>query len=253
MLDSAEILLVLANPAELLASEHRAHVAGLVAPSDHDHVARFRAERDRDIALASRATQRLALSLAADGRVAPPAWRFTAGQNDRPQLCAATHRALPLQFSASNTVGLVGCAVAANRAVGLDLERAREDLPEELLERCLSVSERGDLLALPQEERAARFVYLWTVKEAYLKARSLGVAEPLQEIEVRLDDLARPVLHLGPALGDIAARWYLETWRPTSQHFAAVCIERFAVDRDLRVNRRWAASTGDPAFHALAG
>src|SRR5688572_4437906 len=109
MLRPEEVLLLLARPAELLAAIPRASVSELLSAADADHVARFRAARDRDIALASRATQRLALSLATGDEVAPRAWQFVAGQNGRPALLAPPSKWTALRFSVSNTVDLVGC------------------------------------------------------------------------------------------------------------------------------------------------
>lgn len=240
MLRSEQVLLLLARPTELLAENQRARLAELLSKSDRDHVARFRAERDRDIAMASRALQRLALSAATDDEVAPRAWQFVAGANDRPVLFGPPQRWSTLRFSVANTIGLVGCLVAADREVGLDLELLREQLPAELLPHCLSEREHAALLTLGERDQVDRFMQLWTAKEAYLKARGLGVGEPLAQVEILFDGDSNPTLALGGALGDTADRWQLEISRPTVEHVAAICVERRQSEGPIAISRRWA-------------
>src|SRR5262245_43434530 len=103
---------VLARPEALQDPEHRAASVAILDDVDRAHVARFRFEVDRDIALASRALQRRALAAYATA-IPPEAWRFAADANGRPAITAPAN-APPLVFSAANTRGLVGCAVAGD-------------------------------------------------------------------------------------------------------------------------------------------
>jgi len=203
---------------------------------DHAHVARFRFARDRAIALASRTLQRRALSACALD-VAPDAWRFAAGPLGKPVIAAPTDGAT-LAFNVSNTHGLVGCAVTAGREVGLDLEPWRADAPPELVERCFAPVERAALAALPAAAQPRRFVELWTLKEAYIKARGLGLELPLEQIAFHFDDAAGPRLTLAPALGDDATAWQLALWTPTADHAAALCVRRDG-GPPLALDHRW--------------
>ena len=58
--------------------------------------------------------------------------------------------------------------------------RAEEIVP--LAPRVFSAAERAQLDALPAAERPDRALSLWTLKEAYIKARGMGLSLPLQEI-----------------------------------------------------------------------
>jgi 4'-phosphopantetheinyl transferase len=243
-------LLLLARPAELLSSERKAEIVALLSRADVGHAARFRADRDRDIALASRATQRLALSMATGGEIAPHAWRFAAEQNGRPTLVDAPGGCRELRFSAANTAGLVGCVVTTGGAIGLDLEARRDRLPGELLRDCLGEQERSELLALTEREQPDRFVRLWTVKEAYFKARGLGVSEDLSELEVVLRADREPILKIGASLRDSESLWHVESWQPTAEHFAAICVERTGRDDLIALSRRWATDVGDAMSRA---
>ena len=230
----ADVLVFLSRPQDLVDPTCRAAARAALGPDDAAHVARFRFEADRDQALASRALQRRALSACAP--VAPAAWRFVAGAHGRPEI-ADPVVAPRLRFNVANTRGLVACAVTAERDVGLDVEPWRDDAPPELVARCFSADERAALAALPAAARPRRFVELWTLKEAYLKARGLGLDAPLERISLVLDD-GPPRLALDPALGDDAAAWQLALWAPTPTHAAALCVRRGA-GPPLTIERRW--------------
>lgn len=235
-----EVLLLLARPEELLAGDLRSHVIRLLSPIDLAHASRFHAARDRDIALASRATQRLALSSFTGQDVTPMAWQFVTGQNGRPLLHAPPPSWNTLRFNAANAFGLVGCVVCANREVGLDLEMRGKELSADLLGRCLSVRERSELHALVERDRPDRFTRLWTAKEAYLKARGLGIIESLDQVEIDFSADDEPALRLGAELDDIGSHWHLQYLQPTAEHFAALCVELVAGIASPRITQRWA-------------
>jgi 4'-phosphopantetheinyl transferase len=76
--------------------------------------------------------------------------------------------------SASGTVGLV--AVVRGARVGVDVEEHRpEQLDEAVLEGWLTHGERAAIAALALDERAAALTRCWTVKEAVLKGRGIGL------------------------------------------------------------------------------
>jgi 4'-phosphopantetheinyl transferase len=252
-LGSDEVLVLLAIPDELLAADAATGTRdpsgsvrrsgqeplACLAPEDVEHASRFRAERDRDVAFASRVVQRLALSLATGDEVAPAAWRFAAADNGRPVLHSPPEAWSGLRFSAANTVGLVGCAVRPSGSVGLDLERRRDSLPAELVDRCLSGRERAELLGLSECERPERFMRLWTAKEAYLKARGIGIVDELDQVEIRIVS-ERAELSLGPALRDDGERWRLVQLQPTREHIGALCVERVDGAAPPTIRQQWA-------------
>lgn len=85
----------------------------------------------------------------------------------------------PWHFNLSHSDGLVVLAVAL-RPVGVDVEYlARVGRTVELANRYFSSLEVAALQALPEASRRDRFFALWTLKEAYIKARGLGLAVPL--------------------------------------------------------------------------
>jgi 4'-phosphopantetheinyl transferase len=109
----------------------------------------------------------------------PGEWRFRATASGRPEIDApASHR--HWRFSLSHARGLVACAVTRERDVGVDAERiGPRPRRAALAERCLSPVEKRALAALPPAEAEALFIACWTLKEAYAKARGLGLRLPL--------------------------------------------------------------------------
>jgi 4'-phosphopantetheinyl transferase len=209
--------------------------AALLDDDERARMARFLFERDRRLFLAAHALVRRTLSRHAD--VAPAAWRFTTEAGGRPVLAEPA----PLRFNLSHCHGLVACAVARDRDEGGDVERVVE-LPHELIDRICSPAEAAALRALPAAARPERFFTLWTLKEAYVKARGLGLALPVEQACFHLDPPGAPGADAalrfepGPALEDDAAAWMFVRLRPTPAHCAAVCVAR----PPARVRRYWA-------------
>ena len=230
-IDPREVLVFLALPDTITSGADSNAVLG---PDDLAHVARFHFERHREVALASRVVQRRALSACA--AVAPDAWVFQKDENGRPSI--ASPAVTPqLHFSVANTRGLVACAVTVSRDVGLDVEPWAEDVPDQVVDRCFSPAEREALAGLPAAERPRHFVQVWALKEAYAKARGLGLSAPLDRISISLDG-GVPRLTLDPSFSDDAAAWQLAIWSPTESHAVAVCVRRDD-GPPLKIESRW--------------
>jgi len=202
----------------------------LLNPAEQARCNRYVFMRNRIESTCARALARTALSRYA--AVDPRAWSFEVSARGKPSVAGPTG-APPLSFNVSHTEGLVLCLVARDREVGVDGEflGRRSDIAL-LSRRCLSAAEQQALWALPPAAQARRFLLHWTLKEAYLKARGIGIGLPLAEITILADDdpqtLAGPPTHfaLGPGVADQPDRWQLGRCQPTAQHVAAYAIAR---------------------------
>ncbi len=136
--------------------------------------------------LGARALQRAVLSRYVP-RIAPRDWRFVRGESGRPSL-APPFDAEGLNFNLAHTPGLVVMAVGRVAHIGIDVEALDKRVPMPVARRYFSEREVAALDALAPEDQPRRFLRLWTLKEAYLKAVGEGLAGGLDSMTFTLDD-----------------------------------------------------------------
>jgi 4'-phosphopantetheinyl transferase len=191
----------------------------LLSEAERAKWSRFVAEDARLQYLVSRALVRATLSRYAD--VGERAWQFGANRYGRPHIeQPAALRAL--QFNLSNATGLVACAVAMDCDVGVDVENIRRPLDvDALAPGVFAPMELADVRACMQAARRERFFAYWTLKEAYIKARGMGLSIPLDAFWFDLGGRS-PRLHLTDRCPDDAPRWRFYRYAPTAQHRLAL-------------------------------
>ena len=169
--------------------------------------------------------------------IAARALRFSANQYGRPELAEGSEL---LRFNLSHTDGLVALAVTGAAEIGIDVEDAqRRSRPEEVADHFFAPAEVAGLMALPEAARPGRFFDLWTLKEAYIKARGMGLAIPLDGFAYDLSQgRAQIELAIAPALGDARAGWHFTLEDPTPRHRLALAV-RFLKGEAPRIQRRW--------------
>jgi 4'-phosphopantetheinyl transferase len=147
----------------------------LLSPEERARGDRYLFPRNRHEHLVAHALKRQALSRFAPS-VDPRDWRFVAGEHGKPSIVEPACR---LRFNLSHTDGLVACLVALEAEVGVDVEQtARRSDTVGIADRFFAVPEVEALRALPESAQRARFFEYWTLKEAYIKARGMGLALP---------------------------------------------------------------------------
>jgi 4'-phosphopantetheinyl transferase len=180
----------------------RARALAALSTSDRDRYVRFRRAVDRDMFLLGRILARALVGRAL--RLDPYSWGWQDGERGRPEIAGWGGRA---SFNIAHSAGLVMCAAGAADRIGIDVEHAqRTPVDRDLMVRVCAPSELADLERRTPADRQARFLRYWTLKEAYLKARGLGISAPLAEACFALDG-DRPDLTCGPALADAGERW----------------------------------------------
>jgi 4'-phosphopantetheinyl transferase len=193
----------------------------LLCPSETQQAGRFTSDRRGREYVFAHALVRAALSRFAP-EVPPTAWRFARNRNGRPFI-SRPQNLEPLHFSLSHTDGLVACAVSRCERVGIDVEAI--DRPASHLEIArtfFSSSELADLLSLPSARQKDRFFDYWTLKEAYTKARGMGLQLPLDAFSIHLAPDGKPGISFSPDLSDDPEHWCLSRFSPTPRHRLAV-------------------------------
>lgn len=214
-----------ANPERIQEPVLLRRYLGLLAPEERERHRRLRREQSRQEFLVAHALARMTLSRYAPEP--PDAWSFSAGEHGRPELSDPTW-ARRLRFNLSHTRGMVTCAVVRELDIGVDVESlTRPVRHRELAERFFGEEEVEALRALAPERQMGRFLELWTLKEAYLKARGRGISIPLRDFQLRLSDSDPPRIRFDPAkLRDDAASWQLALYHPWPTHTLALAIRR---------------------------
>ncbi|MGW7411691.1 4'-phosphopantetheinyl transferase family protein [Streptomyces sp. NPDC054863] len=81
-----------------------------------------------------------------------------------------------IDVSLTHTDDLIAVGISRDGRIGVDAEPAQRRMPYDLMHgHVLTAAERTDLGGLPEPERSARMLRLWTLKEAYTKALGQGL------------------------------------------------------------------------------
>ncbi len=178
--------------------------ANLLSEIERARWQRFHFDQHRHEYLTTRALARFALSHYRP--VAPEAWHFELNSHGKPSVdpdCG-------LRFNLSNSPGLVVCLIAQGPKVGVDAEPSeRAEKIAELGSEVFSPQEIAQLATLHGAEKLDRVLSLWTLKEAYAKARGEGLTLPLNGISFLFDDAGGVCLQLAASLSDESLRhWH---------------------------------------------
>lgn len=198
----------------------------LLSESERAQQRRFYFEDDRRRYLLTRALLRTVLSEHVTADITPREWTFEPGEHGRPYI-TNTHPELgDVSFNLSHTKGLILLALARGRIVGVDTEVISDARPLlEIADRFFAPAEVAALRALATHEQPQRFFQYWTLKEAYIKARGMGLAIPLDQFAFHFPQPGQVDLTLDPRQPDVAERWRFWQFRVKSDFLAALCIE----------------------------
>lgn len=208
------------NNEALLARQH-----DLLDETERRQQARFYFADDRKRYLVTRAMVRTVLSHYAP--VAPADWLFGANAYGRPHIANATALAEGLSFNISHTRGLIALAVGRGRELGVDVENvAAREVSLGVAQHFFSPQEVAELESVAPGRRQDRFFEYWTFKEAYIKARGMGLSLPLDKFSFRFPHEGAVQLAIDAGMGDDAGRWQFWQYRPGGEHLLALCAER---------------------------
>jgi len=170
----ATLQLWCAHPADLRNESVARACAAVLSDHERKKASRYVFDRHRHEYIAAQVLARNALS---HHRTLPPeAWQFRRGPHGKP----APEPDCGLHFNLSTCEGLVVCLVARGTEVGVDTEPlARGETIVGLKEEIFTPAERRQLDELDGAARPDRAVSMWVLKEAYTKARGLGLTMPL--------------------------------------------------------------------------
>jgi 4'-phosphopantetheinyl transferase len=205
----------------------------LLSPDERARAARFHFAEDRQFFSATRALLRTILASYIGSDPAQLVFRYS--EKEKPSLAAANsapanfvpgNSGNHVEFNVSHSGTTALLAFAQGRALGVDVEKIRDDFDHgAIARRFFSEHEQSELSRLPQPEKYQGFFRCWTRKEAFIKATGTGLSFPLDQFDVSLnpeDDNA--LLATRPDNAE-AALWSLREVPAGDGYVGAVCVQ----------------------------
>ena len=194
----------------------------LLSRDEQARADRFHFERDRRHFTVARGYLRKLL-----GRylgIAPAEVRFFYAEYGKPALACD----LPQQliFNLAHSAGLALYAFTLSGEIGIDLEHVRPEFTgDDIARRYFSATEVACLDQLSETARHLAFFNCWTRKEAFIKAKGLGLSLGLDQFDVTLNP-DQPAALLCTRWDETeAARWSLREIEVGEKFAAAIALE----------------------------
>lgn len=191
---------------------------GVLSVPEQERAARFVLQRDRIRFVVGRGVLRFVLARYTGwpATMVP----LTLGPAGKPRLPVDEAGAATC-FNVSHSDGLVVCAVARDREIGIDIEALRPSTSyREIAEHSFSPVELAEWRALPPEHLLEGFFMCWTRKEAYVKAVGAGLSLSLRSFAVSLTP-GRPAV----LTSEDAEKWAMRSFCPDQGYVGAIVAE----------------------------
>ena len=190
----------------------------IISSEERERADRLFRIADRQAYLAARLLVRRVLAHYVGGR--PEELCFEFGPSGRPEL-ARQSAAGSLRFNLSHTRGLAVCAVAHRCAIGVDVEDVRREVPLNVAASHFGAAELAAMNELAGVQRADRFFQLWTLKEAFLKARGVSIWR-LEGVNFDVD-AAGGIQWAGPS--PLPASWEFRSFRICDHYQVGLALQ----------------------------
>ena len=210
----------------------------LLSRGEHERADRLKISRVRNEYLVARSLVRHVLSHYAD--VPPSIWSFVQNAYGKPIVSAPWSEFAA--FNLSHSAGMVVCAVAAEGYIGVDVESLqRKTTGIELARRFFSDAEVSSLEACPPEMLHEKFLQIWTLKEAFIKAIGHGLSFPLDKFSMSLPADGPPTIQFASGhhlpSEETSLDWQFAQIRFSTQHHISLAVA-FPQSQELVVTAR---------------
>ncbi|HLX41312.1 MAG TPA: 4'-phosphopantetheinyl transferase superfamily protein [Ktedonobacteraceae bacterium] len=157
--------------------------------------------------------------------VDPRQLRFQTNAYGKPSLENTAHNRR-LHFNLSHSHELAAYAFTAIGEVGIDIEYTQTHVEyEELAKHSFSPYESAVLHDLPESMKQEAFFNCWTRKEAYIKARGMGLSLPLHLFDVSLKPGEPAALLHSRENAQEVTRWTFEAMTMPPEYAGALAVE----------------------------
>jgi 4'-phosphopantetheinyl transferase len=226
--------------------------AAWLSPTEVARRQRFKFERHRHGFLIARALVRGTLTRYVPA-IPPERWRFVIGAHGRPEIDPSLG-AGDLRFNLSHTHGRAVLAVARGDDIGVDVEaRDRKGNLRGISTHFFAKPEVASLDGLEGPALAERFFDYWTLKEAYMKARGVGISLGLGRFWFTIAEGEAIAINFVDGFDDEPADWSFCRFDLGPIHPVALALRRpRGAARDVTLHR---ALPGEPvsSVETIAG
>jgi 4'-phosphopantetheinyl transferase len=198
---------------------------GLLNEAEREQEQRFHFVRDRRRYLVTRALVRSVLSRYVP--IKPAQWTFSTNPYGKPHPANPEALDIGLSFNVSHTAGTIALGLTRYCRLGVDIENfGARDISLNLARRYFAAHEANAVADAPESERRDRFFEYWTFKEAYIKARGMGLHLPLDSFGFHFPSDRSVEVAMANELEDSPAHWKFWQYRPKPDCLLAICAER---------------------------
>jgi 4'-phosphopantetheinyl transferase len=197
----------------------------LLTPPEAAQAARFIFDKHRERYWTTRTLVRTVLSAYSPQRAAQD-WRFATNAYGCPYVLDLPTAIAQLRFNISHTDEVVVLGVRKWGAIGIDIEARDRVVHAGVADHFFSTSEVTQLAALPTALQHERFMALWTLKESYIKAKTMGLSIPLSQFGFDLTQPRSIGVQFDRVLNDAPQHWHFWQGPLDERHVLAVCAHR---------------------------
>jgi 4'-phosphopantetheinyl transferase len=204
------------------------HALEVLSASEKIQYEKFFFEKDKDSYFLARYILRTNLTKYFP-KIEPQAWKFKFNSFGKP-LLSEEHLVDQLHFNLAHSGGMVVAAFAIGHEIGVDVEKTSRSVRFlEVAKKSFTEAEYQNLKTLSVgETQRLKFFELWTLKEAYVKARGQGLQIPLDQFSFQTTENDKIEIKFEIKATDssqnCSEQWQIRKFHPAPEYQVAVVL-----------------------------
>ena len=199
------------------------HLQTFLSEDEKQRAGRYHFQKDAFRFIAARASLRILLARYVNA--SPKQIDFDYSEYGKPYVSRESSD-LMINFNISHSERLALIAFGMQEEIGVDIEMHREDFATfDIAQRFFSAVELESLLNLTKLEFKQAFFNCWTRKEAYIKAKGLGLSLALDSFAVETADSPNPKLQVSEIYPADVYSYSFHSFEPEHRFSAALAAD----------------------------
>jgi len=166
----------------------------LLSKKEKQRADKFHFEKDRHVFAITRAILRLMFSQLL--KIKPSEIKLKKNDYGKPYLDGSHNSNIFFNVSHSKNYAIIG--INLDSEIGVDIEFVNEKfITDEIAKNYFSKYEIDKYFSLSEHKKVKSFFNLWTRKEAYIKAKGMGLSIPLNSFDISLDETSPIIIKIG--------------------------------------------------------